>query len=523
VRSSQAHNNNKLKDHHLELVAEGFSFPTSLTFNKDGTFAYIAESGLPFGGNPAGGRIWEISLNKNNKNDGTDDIIDVNEKRSQHNHHLLVTNLRPPVNGLTYHNHHLYVSEGDHPGRILCIDPSIEYQCSSNHETATAGVYTVLDNLPGPGNYHTNMVAFDLTDGKLYFSQGALTNTGIVGLDAYELGWLRRLPHAHDIPGFDIVLAGVNITTPDPLANDDSNTEKTQFKKMVNSASTTATTGAFVPFGTRTPRGQRIKSQLPCSAAIMRCDPDGSNLELVAWGLRNAYGIGFLPDGRLLATDQGADDRGSRPVGNAPDLLYYVRKDAWYGWPDFIGGEPITDPKYAPKRGGTPLTFVLANHEELPPPEKPLLRFPPNVAAVKFDVAPSNIAIAGNGFSFYDQKIDDNHHPGKEREETKDKKDSDNEFLLFVALFGDEKPMTAPPGPRVGRAILCIDPSDWTIVATIRNQALSRPIDLRYNYADGCLYILDFGKFEINEEHHINAQSRSGKLWRLALPIEFER
>ena len=58
----------------------------------------------------------------------------------------------------------------------------------------------------------------------------------------------------------------------------------------------------------------------------MRCNPDGSGLELVAWGLRNAYGLGFLPDGRLLATDQGADDRGSRPVGNAPDMLFEVRQ-----------------------------------------------------------------------------------------------------------------------------------------------------------------------------------------------------
>jgi hypothetical protein len=44
------------------------------------------------------------------------------------------------------------------------------------------------------------------SDGKLYFSQGAITNTGVVGLDAYELGWLRRLPHAHDLPGYDIAL-----------------------------------------------------------------------------------------------------------------------------------------------------------------------------------------------------------------------------------------------------------------------------------------------------------------------------
>ena len=45
--------------------------------------------------------------------------------------------------------------------------------------------------------------------GKLYFSQGSMTNTGIVGLDSYEMGWLRRLPHAHDIPGLDVVLTGI--------------------------------------------------------------------------------------------------------------------------------------------------------------------------------------------------------------------------------------------------------------------------------------------------------------------------
>ncbi|TMB87422.1 MAG: sugar dehydrogenase, partial [Chloroflexi bacterium] len=44
----------------LELVAEGFSFPTSLTFDEAGT-AYIAESGLPFGGARPGGRIWALA------------------------------------------------------------------------------------------------------------------------------------------------------------------------------------------------------------------------------------------------------------------------------------------------------------------------------------------------------------------------------------------------------------------------------------------------------------------------------
>jgi glucose/arabinose dehydrogenase len=61
-------------------------------------------------------------------------------------------------------------------------------------------IAVILNNLPGPRNYHTNMAAFG-SDGKLYFSQGALTKTGIAGLHAYELRWLCRLPRAHDIPG----------------------------------------------------------------------------------------------------------------------------------------------------------------------------------------------------------------------------------------------------------------------------------------------------------------------------------
>lgn len=40
------------KSNQLELVAEGFSFPTSLAFDESGT-PYVAESGLPFGGAPA--------------------------------------------------------------------------------------------------------------------------------------------------------------------------------------------------------------------------------------------------------------------------------------------------------------------------------------------------------------------------------------------------------------------------------------------------------------------------------------
>jgi sugar lactone lactonase YvrE len=221
-----------------ELVGEGFSFPTSVTCDEAGMI-YVAESGLPFGGAPPGGCVWQLAPDGRRR--------------------LLADRLRPPVNGLTFHQGKLYVSEGGHPGRISRLD-------LSGKQTL------ILDKLPGPGNYHTNMVAFG-PDGNLYFSQGAMTNTGIVGLDAYELGWLRRLPHAHDVPGYDIVLAGVNVETDNPLGDE---------------PGARAQMGAFVPFGVRTQPGERIAAGLPCTAAVMRWLPSGSQLELVAWGLRNA-------------------------------------------------------------------------------------------------------------------------------------------------------------------------------------------------------------------------------------------
>jgi glucose/arabinose dehydrogenase len=214
----------------------------------------------------------------------------------------------------------------------------------------------------------------------------------------------------------------------------------------------------------------------------MRCNPDGSELELVAWGLRNAYGLGFLPDGRLLATDQGADDRGSRPVGNVPDLLFEVRQGAWYGWPDFIGGDPITDAAYRPERGALP-RCVLANHAELPPPERPLLRFPAHLAAVKFAVMPPTAS-------------------------------ADLAGQIFVALFGDERPMTAPLGPRVGRAVARIDPADWSLHPFVA-EPLKRPIDVVWRAGEDTLYVLDFGEFEMDATQGVVAQANTGRLWRI--------
>lgn len=415
----------------LELVAEGFNFPTSIGVGSDGSL-HVAESGLPFGGAPSGGAVWRL--------------------RADGGRTLLAADLNAPVNGITVHNGALYVSEGGHPARLTRIDPD-------------GSTEVLVDSLPGPGNYHLNMAVVG-PDERLYFSQGAMTNSGIVGLDALQLGWLRRLPHGHDVPGFDITLTGFATTTPDPLSDDPDGR---------------ATTGAFAPFGAAGTEGRKLKAGLPATAAIMRCNLDGSELELVAWGLRNAYGLGFLPDGRLLAVDQGADDRGSRPIGNAPDALFEVRGGAWYGWPDFVAGSAITDDRFIPTRGERP-QFLIADHKELPPPEPALLEFPPHVAAVKFDNGPRG---------------------------------GDYEGTLLIALFGDEAPLTGPAGPKVGRGVALIDTATWRLEPLISGDPLHRPIDVRLH--DGAAYILDFGAFEITKTG-VDARAGTGALWRLRLP-----
>lgn len=408
----------------VAAVSPRLSFPTSLAFDGDGVL-HVAESGLPFDRARAGGRILRLGARG----------IEV-----------LADGLGQPVNGLTWHDGAFFVSEGGCPGRILRVSPEGE-------------VTVVLDGLPGLGNYHTNMCAVG-PDGRLYFGQGAMTNLGVIGLDSRELAWLGRLPQGVDVPGMDIVLRGASFATDDPLAAD---------------AAASALTGAFRPFAEAGSPGERQRGRLPCTAAVMRCETDGSNLELVAWGVRNAYGLHFLPDGRLLATDQGADDRGSRPVGNAPDLLIEVRAGAWYGWPDFIGDRPVTDRRFRPTRGAHP-EFVLANHDELPPPEKPLMEFPVNAAATRL--------------------ASSERHPG----------------VLFVALFGDEKPLTAPAGARVGRGVGRIEMRDWSLHPTARGP-WHRPIDVAFHPVSGHLLVLDFGEFEMGAGGALEARAGSGRVW----------
>ena len=79
----------------------------------------------------------------------------------------------------------------------------------------------------------------------------------------------------------------------------------------------------------------------PQRATIMRFQPDGSDFEIYATGLRNSVGFDWSPvNGGLYATDNGRDWLGD---DFPPCELNLVEKDSFYGWP-YANGNRIPDP-----------------------------------------------------------------------------------------------------------------------------------------------------------------------------------
>ena len=76
-------------------------------------------------------------------------------------------------------------------------------------------------------------------------------------------------------------------------------------------------------------------------ATIMRMQPDGSQREIYATGLRNSVGLDWAPwDGALYATENGRDLLGD---DIPPDELNRIEQGTFYGWP-FVHGAGIADP-----------------------------------------------------------------------------------------------------------------------------------------------------------------------------------
>ena len=70
------------------------------------------------------------------------------------------------------------------------------------------------------------------------------------------------------------------------------------------------------------------------SAAVLSLRPDGSDLRVVARGLRNPYGLAFQPGtGRLYASVNGQDELGTTSDPEPADMAVVIKPGALYGWP----------------------------------------------------------------------------------------------------------------------------------------------------------------------------------------------
>jgi glucose/arabinose dehydrogenase len=426
-----------------EVVATGLSAPVMTTFGPDGA-AYVVESGHKVDDPPA---IRRVDIN------GSDVPAAVHTFTGPD---WVETGA---VTGAVFVGETLIVTNTD---RVVRIDPD-------------GSTRTIVDGLPGRGDHQTNHPMLG-PDGKVYFGVGSATNSGVVGSDNAAYGWLKDNPAAHDVPAKDVVLAGRNYDDRDVLGD---------LKQTVR-------TGAFVPFGTETTEGQVIPGNVKASGAILRCDPDGANLELVAWGLRNPYGLTFAPDGRLFATEHGMDSRSRRHIVGDFDDLYLIEEGRWYGWPDFASGIRLDDSRWGD--GGQGREPVLAEFPEAEPP-KPIVSFTPHTGANGLAICPAG------PFGF--------------------------EGHAFVALFGDLAPITTPRlATPVGFKVVRVDLEQRSIVdfavnriqgpaSKLPHDGFERPSHCVFG-PDGALYVTDFGEIDIAPERAgIRVRAGSGSLWRI--------
>ena len=342
----------------VELVAADLTYPTSITFD-DGGAIYVAEAGYAYGDPIAPAQIVRLGT------DGSRQVV--------------ASQLQGPITDILWHGGALYVS---HKGKISRVE-------------SDGKIRDLVTGLPSYGDHHNNQMSVG-PDGWIYFGQGTVTNSGIVGLDnAIPYLWLTQWPDAHDIPAKDVVLTGETVLAPNV-----NNVAAKQgqlvslgpiFGQFVTSifvpehpGSLLARTGAYQPFGVSGAR--TIPGQVKSSGTILRMSPDGKQLQVYAWGLRNPFGVRWAADKKLYVSDNGYDDRGARPIANAPDVIWKIREDGWYGWPDYAAGIPVSDPSFRSERGPAP-SPLLAEH---PPVEKPFLTRPKHAGVTKFDFSRSD-------------------------------------------------------------------------------------------------------------------------------------
>ena len=443
----------------LTPLVRGLNCPTAICFDPDRNDLFVAESGIDgsephiFGYHLADGKYFSIYPFKRTVSFFPTGFV-----------------IYGPVGGMVVHHGRIYVSHRDRDGRGVIT----AFGRDGTHATVVA-------NLPAQGDYGvTDLV---VNNGRLFFGIGTATNSGVVGLDNWDAGWLKRHPDVCDqvysANNTPLVLNGPRFDTINPRAG-------------LGEPDIVVTT-PFQPFGHSNQsriRPQSIPNGAICSVVL----DDGGDFQVEATGLHNPRGLAVNEYGRLFATNSGTQLRGTRPIANDPDVMIRIGRYAWYGWPDFTTtGNPVTDPAYAPpisslvKTGYSelgPLINAPASDLHLAPNFADSIagKFPSLSGAAKMDFVP-----ATGPFARY-------------------------RGSAVVALDGSRAPYASGGLPLlgfVGGKVSLVDvensrhaedfvfntaalPASRQPYGTV---ALERPCDVKFG-PDGALYILDFGQME---------------------------
>lgn len=415
--------------YNIEVFAKELDTPISMIFTDNGEML-VADAGVISGS----GKVLRLT------NKGFE---------------IVAEGFNPPLTGINYLNGNIYVS---HRGFITIVKQDGTKQ-------------DILSGLPSLGDHHNNQVVFG-ADGKMYFGQGTATNSGVVGLDN---SWLEKLPFFHDYPGCNLLLNVQNFKT-----------QNTQ----TSAPNDYTYTGAYSPYGVPNMPYETKKGIVRANGSILRANLDGSDLELIAWGLRNPFRLKFDRFNRLFSTNHGADVRGSRPIDNSPDEFQIIMPGAWYGWPDYTGGLPVTLPMFKAENQPQP-QFLIADHPMLPP--KPFSLFAPHAAIMGFDFNyNSDFGPFGDA---------------------------------YIAEYGSEAPETTggKPLPHVGHRISKINMQSGQVTNFAINKSgfaashtgdggFERPIDVLFG-PDKAMYILDFAVTPEDEPDEFYPET--GVIWKV--------
>lgn len=439
----------------VEAVMAGLSFPTDITFADDGTI-FVSEGGSSWPTRPyMPARIIVI------RPDGETEAITMN--------------VQAGPRGITWRDGELY----------MCIKGGYHMQVAK-YNLESGALKILIDKLPSGGWHEPGGPVFG-PDGMMYFGNGSVSQQG-VALPAGFTVDLAKHPLAHDVPGQDVTLTGNNVWTRDP---------RKPYPYLTQ-------TGPFKPFGTTAEKGEVVKGELFCNSAVWRSKPDGTDVELLAWGIRNPFGMAINEEGELYVSDNDFEEKGERAIAHDPDRIWHIKNAKqpfgsvttpdWYGFPDICGdGLPVNHEKHLPMKGKAAELFL-----QDPPPWAGPAAFleQPHSCMCKMDFSKSD---------FFG-------HRGE----------------LFVAEWGTLAPLNSPRKEDLdhGFRVIRVDVEKGTAEPFMHNKkmgpasafgngGIERPVSCKFSPDGESLYVLDFGHARI-DKGAMFAFAHTGVLWKIS-------